>query len=281
MLSAFSMWGCMPSFLSNRAPESFSAVLFSNLLAFQAMNHLWICFTRICFILLIQKLFIIIPFLHELFNIPYESSFDPKQHCRKKAEMEGEDTSNQCCIRFAWVQSISKATLARQMDKKRFWHHNAGRGKDYSLSPTGKENDDRYHMKETQQKRSLIQRYFSQFSLQEFPRLYFLYPSTNGKLSLFVYDSTNIHTFTPETPVMDKSLKNVWKVYQAWISFGSHSDVTQTSPNAMSIFLNNEYVRVLYILDQSEIEFSLRDEKDWNVLTEWNKFILQYFTHVL
>lgn len=80
---------------------------------------------------------------------------------------------------------------------------------------------------------------------------------------------------------MDKSLKNVWKVYQAWISFGSHSDVTQTSPNAMSIFLNNEYVRVLYILDQSEIEFSLRDEKDWNVLTEWNKFILQYFTHVL
>lgn len=98
---------------------------------------------------------------------------------------------------------------------------------------------------------------------------------------LLVYDSTNIHTFTPETPVMDKSLKNVWKVYQAWISFGSHSDVTQTSPNAMSIFLNNEYVRVLYILDQREIEFSLRDEKDWNVLTEWNKFILQYFTHVL
>lgn len=101
---------------------------------------------------------------------------------------------------------------------------------------------------------------------------------------LLVHVSTNIHTFIPETPVMDKSLKNVWKAYQACIRFGSHSDVTQTSPNAMSIlFLNNEYkyVYVLYILDQHEIVFSLRDEKDWNVLTEWNnKFMLQYFTHV-
>lgn len=73
-------------------------------------------FTRICFILLIPELFIIIiPLLREVFNIPYyESSFDPRQHCRKKAEtVEAEDTSNQCCIRFAWVQSISKATLAR------------------------------------------------------------------------------------------------------------------------------------------------------------------------
>lgn len=73
-------------------------------------------FTRIRFILLIPELFIIIiPLLREVFNIPYyESSFDPRQHCRKKAEtVEAEDTSNQCCIRLAWVQSISKATLAR------------------------------------------------------------------------------------------------------------------------------------------------------------------------